>query len=463
MAGITKRKGGYHIMVSGGYDSSGKQIRKTMTWAPPEGMSEKQIKKELQKRAVLFEREVKNGMVLDGGITFLEFSNKWLNDYGETQLAPKTLSRYVALFSRINPAIGHIKLDKLQPHHLLELYGQLGNEKNKRGISFIATDSLFETIEKKDITRETISQKTGLNINTVYMAFRRKAVSKGSAEKICKTLKIRFEDNFEPSRPDTVLSNKTIKHHHRLISAVLNQAVYWQIILSNPATRIKPPKVEKTEAKYLDEKESTELMELLENEPIKERTMIKLFIFSGMRRGELCGLEWQDVDFENNLIKVERASQYLPGKGIYTKVPKTTSSKRVIKLPKQALFMLKEFREWQLEESFKMGDAWVETGRIFTKANGESIHPDTVTGWFSDFIKRTELPQISVHSLRHTNITLLIAAGIPIPTVSKRAGHSNTGTTTSIYAHTIKTLDAMAAEVLEDIFTPATPQRLTPQ
>jgi len=456
MASIIKRKGSYFIMVSGGYDTFGGQIRKTMTWTPPQNMSEKQIKKELQEKMVLFEREVKQGRFLDGSITFAEFSDKWLKDYGALQLAPKTLSRYEALFARIIPAIGHIKLNKLQPQHLIALYAQLANEKNNRNVSFIATDKFF----KKELSREKVAQMSGLNLRTVSNAFMRKAVSKESAEAICKALKIKLTEAFMPSRPEKLLGNKTIRHHHGLISAVLNQAVYWQVIPDNPATRVKPPKVEKTEAMYLDEKQATALIELLENANIRERTMIKLFLFSGLRRGELCGLEWQDVDFDNNLIKVLRASQYLSGKGIYTKEPKTPSSVRVIKLPKVAMVMLKEFKKWQLEQRLIMGDAWVETGRLFTQITGEPIHPDTVTGWFSDFIKKTELPQISVHSLRHTNITLLIAAGIPIPTVSKRAGHSNTGTTTSIYAHAIKTLDEMAAEVLEDIFKPATPQRL---
>ena len=85
-----------------------------------------------------------------------------------------------------------------------------------------------------------------------------------------------------------------------------------------------------------------------------------------MRRGELCGLEWRDIEFENNMIQIERASQYLPGKGIYTKEPKNNSSKRVIKIPQQAFDMLREYRLWQQQERLKMRDAWVETGRLFS-------------------------------------------------------------------------------------------------
>jgi integrase len=113
--------------------------------------------------------------------------------------------------------------------------------------------------------------------------------------------------------------------------------------------------------------------------------------------------------------------------------------------------MLKEFKKWQLEQRFKMGDQWHDTDRIFVKPNGQPIHPDTITVWFRSFVKRNNLSNICVHSLRHTCITLLISAGIPIPTVSKRAGHANPGITTMLYSHAIKSLDERAAEALDEI------------
>lgn len=160
-----------------------------------------------------------------------------------------------------------------------------------------------------------------------------------------------------------------------------------------------------------------------------------------MRRGEICGLEWKDINLENNMLSIVRSSQYLHGIGIYTKEPKTESSKRAIKLSNSAITMLKDFKMWQLGQRKLMGDNWIDTDRIFTKANGQPIHPDTVSGWFRDFVKRNNLPSICVHSIRHTNITLLISAGIPIPTVSKRAGHANPGITTMLYSHAIKSFD----------------------
>jgi len=98
-----------------------------------------------------------------------------------------------------------------------------------------------------------------------------------------------------------------------------------------------------------------------------------------------------------------------------------------------------------------MGDRWIDGDRIFTQDDGIHVHPDSITGWFHDFISHTELPQISIHSLRHTNITLLLADGIPLRTVSYRAGHAQTSTTSNIYSHAIRTADEKAAEVLVNI------------
>lgn len=125
MANIRKRGDTYQIRVFVGRDCDGKQIIKTKTWKPSPGMTERQVKKELDKQAVLFEQQVETGQFLDGSITFSEFAEKWFSDYAEKQLRIKTVTEYKGLMRRINKAIGHIKLIKLQPHHLMEFYNNL--------------------------------------------------------------------------------------------------------------------------------------------------------------------------------------------------------------------------------------------------------------------------------------------------------------------------------------------------
>ena len=454
MASILQRNGAYFIMVSTGYDSKGKQIRKTMSWRPEPEMTQKQIEKELNEQAVLFEKKVLSGQILDGNITFSEFAEKWLTDYGEKQLAPMTLVRYKSLFKRIQPAIGHIRLDKIQPHHLMELYESLGTEVNRRGLSFVATDELLKVLVHRKLSRLSVSKDAGVSINAVYNLYNQKPIAGQTAQTVSNLVGLAFDKAFKYSREIKVLSNKTIRHHHRMISAMLNTAVQWQLILSNPAQRVKPPKVQRVEAKYLDEKQTAKLIQLLGNAPVQNRMMILLLLYSGLRRGELCGLEWDDIDFDNHLISVCRTSQYLPERGIFTKETKTETSVRTIKLSSIVFTLLKDFRIWQTEQRLRMGDRWVNSNRLFTAEDGSPIHPDNITAWFHDFISRTDLPRINIHSLRHTNITLMLAAGVPLRTVSQRAGHAQTTTTANIYAHAIQTADEMAADVLEDILKP---------
>lgn len=119
MATTQKRGDSYRITVSCGYDINGKQIRRTTTWTPAPNMTARQIKKELDRQVVLFEEKCLTGQVLNGNIRFADFAEKWFTDYAEKQLRPTTVAGYRHFIKRILPAIGHIRMDKLRPHHLM--------------------------------------------------------------------------------------------------------------------------------------------------------------------------------------------------------------------------------------------------------------------------------------------------------------------------------------------------------
>lgn len=214
---------------------------------------------------------------------------------------------------------------------------------------------------------------------------------------------------------------------------------------------MKPPKVTQKEISFLDDVQAKELISLIDDAPIQYKTMIITLIYTGMRLGELCGLEWKDVDFDNEIITVRRSSQYISGKGIITKEPKNKSSIRTNKYPSVLFKLLKDYKVWQARERLKLGDRWNDTDRLFTTYDGLPMHPNTLNTWLKKFLENTNLPRITVHSLRHTNATLLIAGGVDIRTVSKRLGHSQTSTTLNIYTHAIQSADAMASETIGDI------------
>jgi len=382
MATIAKRGNTYRITVSEGYDSTGNQIRKSMTWKPEPGMTAKQAEKELQRQATLFEETVKTGNYVDPTVKFEAFAEQWFEDYGKEHLRDRTYYRYRQLTERTYAAIGHLPLCKIQPRHLLKFYQQLAEPGQ--------------------------NQRTG-----------------------------------------GALAPKTIKHYHTFISSVLERAYKWGVILENPAHRVDSPKAPKKDLDFLDEAEIVQLLEALEQEPVEHQAMLQLLIYSGMRRSELLGLEWQDIDFATGVVSIVRTSQYCTEKGIYTDTTKTQESQRSFKVPRNVVEVLERHRWAQRAQRRKLGDQWQDSGRLFTKWDGSPMSLNTPYLIFQKLLSKSGMRQVSLHSLRHSNATLLINQGINIKAVSSRLGHSQTSTTMNTYAHQIKSADAAAADALE--------------
>ena len=453
MATISKRGETYKITVSAGYDMNGKQLRKHITWTPEAGMTKKQIQKELERQTVFFEEKCKTGQFLDGAMKFSDFAEQWLSDYGEKHLKAKTFVRYKDVLRRVIPALGHIRLDRLQPQHLMQFYDNLAEDNIRTDIKYTATVDLRALIKGKMLIKDFLSL-AGISDASLKAAFKGKNVKEKTAASIAAALSLDMNSIFAPVKNKGKLSPSTILYHHRVISSILATAVHWQVLFSNPCDRVKPPKASQKESRYLDEVQVQELLHHLSNEAIQYQAIIVLFIYSGMRRGELCGLNWDAVDTENKIIHIRRNLLYLPEKGIYEDSTKNTSSERAVKLSAEAFKLLLEHKLEQNKIRASVGDIWQESGKVLTRDNGLPLHPDTISGWFHKFIVKNNLPNVTIHSLRHTNASLLIANGINLTTVSKRLGHANTATTTKIYAHAIRSADEIAADTLDDILSP---------
>lgn len=455
MATIEKRNNAYRIIVSCGIDTNGRQIRKRMTWTPEKGMTAKQIEKEVQIQAALFEERCRTGVTLDSNMRFKDFSEMWIEDR-KKDLKPKTLARYRGMLPRINAAIGHLQLDKIQPLHLRQFYANLSEGGIRADTKYKLNIDFNEYLKSNKLSGAAVSKASGLPTTTITAFKKGSNVSYESALKMCEYMKKPIGELFTPIGSDKPLSSKTVLHHHRLISSMLSSAVEWGILFSNPCDRTKAPRVEKKDPRYLDEEQVAMLFALLDNESFDYRIMIRLLVFTGLRRGEMLGLEWKDIDFKNRIMTIKRESLYLPDLGIYDDTTKTESSDRVFKVSQTVIDDLKEYKIWHLEQRLRMGDRWHESDRLFTTSEGLPFNPDTLSSWFSDFMKAHSdvLPYVSIHSLRHTNTTLQIAAGVPITTVAMRLGHANPTTTAKIYAHAIRSADEAAADSLEDILAP---------
>lgn len=288
MPTIQKRGDTYRITVSNGYDAKGKQIRKSMTWEPAPGMTTRQIEKELDRQAVLFEERVKSGLYTDGNVKFSEYAQMWLEN---AQLAPKTRSQYEDLLRRINTAIGHIRLDKLQAHHLETFYRNLRENGIKERGGYAVSSKLREFLREKKLSRAQASALTGVSAATIGTASLGRHISIESAQKIASAFNKKPEELFFIHADMAGLSDKSVLHHHRLISSILGKAKIDRIIPHNVAAEYADaPKVRKKEPPHLDDTQAKEMVvQLLNEEDIRIKTALMLLLYSGLRRGSCAG------------------------------------------------------------------------------------------------------------------------------------------------------------------------------
>lgn len=459
MANILKRGNSYQLRVSAGYNQNGKQIFKTKTWKIPEGMTDKKAEKEAKHQAELFEEQVKLGQATEKKIKFADFADMWIKDYAVPQLRIRTVDRYKSLIPRINKSFGQYTLDKIRPAMLIEFYNELSE--TKKTVTYRSKSDFSTYLKKNGISKTRLSEMAKISFATVKSLCDGKNVSAESAKKISSALKVKQDIIFETAKEEEKLSSQTVLEYHRLISVILNTAVHWQYISSNPAERVKPPKVTREEAIYLDDTQAIKLLEELDKKAegnidsvIPFKTAVEVLLFTGMRRGELLGLEWSDINEKNSTISIQRSLLYTSEKGLFIDDTKNYSSRRTIKVPNAAIESLKKYKEWKISKFRESGSYCIPSGRIFSSLDGKPIHPDSLTSWFRDFISETTLPQIHIHSLRHTNATLMIANGVSVTTVAGTLGHSNSGTTTRIYAHAIQSAEAASAQMLNDLLKP---------
>ncbi len=448
MASIRKRGKNFQIRVSCGNGPDGKPKYEPMTYKPEPGMTERQKWKEAERQAVLFEDKCKNGLCLDESMKLYEFIEKWFSDYGEQQLKARTLYRYKDHSKRVIDALGHIRLSQIRPHHLIEFYNMLQKNNIRLDMKYTAVKDIRSLITAKNLTQAEFCRLADIGEETLRTAIRGKNVAKQTADKIQDALDNKTIFRVSDNTPKK-LSNKTIRNYHAFISSVLSTAVNWQLIPSNPCERVKPPKVPKKEAEYMEDYEAQDMLDQLSKRPLVLQVLVVLVTVTGMRRGELGGLEWIDIGFENCLINVERASLYIPHIGIFDDTPKNESSKRIMKVPKICIDLLKRLKTEQDKLRQLMGDQWHESGKVFVQRNGKPIHPDTLTKMFKKFADECGDPTIHLHSMRHTNASLLIAGGTNLQTVAKRLGHSSVATTETIYSHAIRKADEKASSVID--------------
>jgi integrase len=247
---------------------------------------------------------------------------------------------------------------------------------------------------------------------------------------------------------------RTIQLVHVTLRCAFAQAVKEGLLGHNPLDAVERPKVETKQFQIFTEEQARTFVSAARGHPYE--TLFYLALTTGMRKGEVLGLMWTDVNWEKATLRVERQLQPVYNGGGALAPTKTRAGRRQIKLGKGAMAMLEAHRQRQENARLLAGDRWQEHGMIFTTGIGTYINQSKVSQEFKRILRENGLPDIRFHDLRHTSISLLLDMGMPVNTVQSRAGHSKASVTTDIYGHAMARSQEQAARMIEEIVTPLT-------
>ena len=388
MANITKRgKNGdrFLIRVTMGTDVSGKQIIKSMTWKPDKPYTEKQLMKEVERQAALFEESLKNGTAsyVDGTIKLIGFIPTYLQDM-QQELSPNSMSAYKRVIDNfIIPALGHLKLKEIKPTHIQKFVNLLASGDYR------------------------MDGKEGQKYKTA-----------------------------------------TVQRYYVVLRSVMSHAYALELISKNPADtkKIKLPSIGEQKTEIYEPEELSAMLKCLKKEPLMFQLLVHLAINTGCRRGELVALEWNDINFSTGVLTVPKRAYWVKGEHAGIKPPKDSETRR-IPLADYIIEMLIQYKQEQDRLKQSLGTAWEGDDWIFIQDTGCIMYPTSPTEMFSDFLERNGLPHRTFHSLRHTSATMSLINGTDIKSVAARLGHSQIKTTNR-YVHAIETTERKAAQTL---------------
>ncbi|EJS59957.1 site-specific integrase [Bacillus cereus] len=237
------------------------------------------------------------------------------------------------------------------------------------------------------------------------------------------------------------LSNSRIILIHRILNTALNQAVAQNLIITNPARFAAKPKKESTSIQTWTEEEVKTF--LLHSQNSRYHTGYILAITTGMRLGEVLGLRWQDVDFDNHTVTI---NQTLGHDNKIKQSAKSNSSKRTLPIPIETINALKEHHLFIKKEKLRFGNAYSDSNLIVCTMSGNFVYRDYFRKCYYKIIQKANVPKIKFHDLRHTHATLLLKQGVNPKIVSERLGHSNISMTLSIYSHVLPNMQEDAVK-----------------
>lgn len=244
---------------------------------------------------------------------------------------------------------------------------------------------------------------------------------------------------------------------HATLHKVLADAVDGGLLQSNPADKARPPKPRVSGHREMQVWDANQLAQfLLHVEGHRLQAAFHLAAMTGMRRGEVLGLRWHDIDLGTNRIAI-RHTLVSVAYEVQDSTPKTHQA-RVVDLDPGTIEQLRAHRSSQVTQQADWGDGYHESDLVFCREDGSPIHPDSFSQAFDAEVRRSGLPHIRLHDLRHTHASIALKAGISVKVISERLGHENPAFTMKQYAHVLPGMQAEAAALIAALVTSPSPQ-----
>lgn len=293
-------------------------------------------------------------------VAVAEFVEVWFRDYadafdenGKPNLKPKSRENYHRLLDlRILPAIGHLMLSEVRPPVLIQFLKDLSKEESL-SMKYRAKDG--KAIKKRWSAAKLTAEKCGFNRHFMTPIFAGRNIDYRTAERFTEALraaepKVKVSDLFEKAGDPKRISTNLINHYFRCISTIMTTAMHWQLIESNPCTRVKAPSIEKKKIKFLEVDKSQVVLEAakLLDHPVK-RIALLIFLYTGIRKAELSGLRWGDFDFKNMTVTISRNLQQIDGQSMVEGPPKN-GEERKFSITRELADYLREYKVWQTEQ-----------------------------------------------------------------------------------------------------------------
>lgn len=431
------------------------------------GLTEAKFHKQVEKIAIEFEDEVAKAygtaQILTNSqrvLSFAELMTEWQATI-KADLSMNYYARAKDTGERFNAFLQQRHLDKKPISAITVRDVQMFlNSFAQQGYETKPTARLKKALPAKVNFRELDRQGIINRCVSYGMNRKGKRILVERAKAICKFYKLNFDVYFDAKPEHRQYAVETVKGHRRILRALFNEAVRYEWITKNPVcgtkvgagnsnTSLRPI----GEKEVFTFKEAREFMEHLKTIPegdMNVRMPIEIMLLTGMRRAEVCGLRWSNVDFEKKVIHVKQNRLYLPKVGTYEKAPKTKTSERDIPMPDALVEDMTSYMRW-----FRIADDDFDNklDQYYVASNiyRQPISPNSLGQQLRRLEEKWGMRQVSCHGLRHTYCSLLLSQNVPIQTVSRYMGHSDSTITLQVYSHFIPDTQGIAINALNKI------------